>query len=53
MRIPRNKFSHFYFSIRLSSISILKCRSALLLCLILNIIELVLSVFRDSLFCLK
>ena len=53
MRIPRNLVTST-FSICLTSISILKCRSALLLlCLSLNIMKLVLSIFRDSLFSLN
>ena len=37
----------------ISSISIVKCRSALVLCLFLNIMNLVLSIFSDSLFSLN
>ena len=44
------KFSYFNFINILLSISILKCRSGLLLCLFLNIMKLVLSMFRDNLF---
>ena len=52
MRIPKNLVTST-FSICLSSISIVKCRSALLLCLFLNIMKLVLSILRDSLFSLN
>ena len=41
------------FSICLSSISVLKCGSGLLLCLFLNIVKVVLSILRDSLLSLN
>ena len=49
MRIPKNVVTST-FSICLSSISILQCRSGLLACLFLNIMKIVLSIFRDSFF---
>ena len=49
IKMPRNLVTST-LSIILSFISILKFRSGLLLCLSLNIMELVLSMFRDNLF---